>query len=310
MTSSAVGPSSPVSSGVVESPGQRHERRRGVVWFLVLSFGLAWGAWAVALVGGYSLDQPLVQLLTAAFVPALAAITTRAWITGEGFADAGLRPRFRPARRQYVAALAMPLLALPVALLLCAVVGLWSPQPADLIRPAFLLLVVASPLLCLLAAPVFWGEEFGWTAYLRPRLLPGRPVASTFVVGIIWGVWHWPLPFIGYFGPNRYVTELVGSLAMWLVLSVVLEILISWLWFASGSVWPSCLLHGGANLVVSGGMAEVIGQDVNVNVTTIVLCLAYLPLVVWIIVSGHAGGRAPRWGVESTRPAPTATILP
>lgn len=276
--------------------------------FLALAFGLAWGAWALAYAGGYSLDRPVVQLLTAAFVPATAAIITRAWITREGFADAGLRPRVRLARRQYVAALAMPLLVLPVALLVCAAVGLWSPRLADLTSPAFLLLVVGSPLLCLLAAPVFWGEEFGWTAYLRPRLLPGRPIASTFAVGLIWGVWHWPLPFIGYFGPDRDLVELVASLAMWLVLSVVLEFLISWLWFASGSVWPSCLLHGGANLVVSGGMLEMVGQDANVNVTTTVLCLAYLPLVIWIIASGHAGRSA--GAVLSTLPAPSATILP
>ena len=297
------------SSGVPETPGQRHRRRRGVVWFLVLSFGLTWGAWALAHAGGYSLDRPVVQLVTAAFLPALAAIITRACITREGFADAGLRPRLRPARRQYLAALVIPLLVLPVALLLCAGLGLWAPRLADLTSPELLLLVVGSPLLCLLAAPIFWGEEFGWTAYLRPRLLPDRPVASTVAVGVIWGVWHWPLPFLGYFGPDRDVAELVGSLAMWLVLSVVLEFLISCLWFASGSVWPSCLLHGGANLVVSGGMAELIGRDANVNVTTAVMCLAYLPLVIWIIAAGHAGDRAARRDVDSTRPARSSTIL-
>ncbi len=81
--------------------------------------------------------------------------------------------------------------------------------------------------------------------------------------------------------------ELLGSLVMWLVLSVVLEIPISWLWFSSGSVWPSWMLHAGSNLVLASGMTLVHGEDVNI--TTAIMCLAYLPVVVWIIASGHAG---------------------
>ncbi|MFF4878726.1 hypothetical protein [Micromonospora sp. NPDC000668] len=42
---------------------------------------------------------------------------------------------------------------------------------------AVLMLVV--PLL----APLYWGEEFGWTSYLRLRILPGRPLAATLATG-------------------------------------------------------------------------------------------------------------------------------
>lgn len=292
-----------VSSIAVESLAQRRERRRGIRWFLVLAFGLAWGSWAIAYSAGYLLDRPVVQLATAAFAPALAAVITRVGITREGFADAGLRPRFRMATRQYVVAVVTPLLVLPVALMLCAVFAVWEPSVADLAAPGMVVLVVGAPLICLLAAPIYWGEEFGWTAYLRNRLMPGRPVASTFAVGVIWGVWHWPLPFIGYFGPDRDLAELLGSMAMWLVLSVVLEFLISWLWFSSGSVWPSCLLHGGSNLIISGGILEVVGDQGNVSVSAALMCLAYLPLVIWVIASGHVGDRsAARTYVPTSRP--------
>lgn len=273
-----------------ETPTQRRARRRGLSWFLLLAFGLAWVPLVVARSLGYSLDQPVVQLLTMAFAPALAAVITRRWITREGFADAGLGPRLPTAWRQYLAAMLIPVLTLPLAVTIAAVVGVWQPVADDLLDPTLLALLVGAPLICIVTAPIFWGEEFGWTAYLRGRVLPGRPVASTFVTGLIWGVWHWPLPFVGYFGAGRGLGELLGSLAMWLVLSVVLEFLISWLWFSSGSVWPSCLLHAGSNLVLASGMTLVTGDDVNVNVTTAVMCLAYLPIVLWVIASGHAGG--------------------
>ena len=285
-------PTCVVPSLAGESRESRRERLRGVRWFLALAFGITWGAWAGASWAGYSLDQPVVQLATAAFVPALAAVITRLLVTREGFADAGLRPRLRSAWRQYVVAVATSVLVLAFALLLCAVFGVWQPSPASITDSGLVPLMVGAPVLCLLAAPAFWGEEFGWTAYLRNRLMPGRPVASTFAVGLIWGVWHWPLPFIGYFGPGRGLVELLVSLGMWLVVSVVLEFVISWLWFSSGSVWPSCVLHAGSNLVVSAGMIEAHGEGVNVNVSAALMCLAYLPLVVWIIATGHVGDRS------------------
>ncbi|MDH6282550.1 hypothetical protein [Prescottella agglutinans] len=59
-------------------------RKRGVLWFLVLAFAASWVPWAGVWAAGHSLDDLGVQLLTAAFVPALAAIVTRRWITREG----------------------------------------------------------------------------------------------------------------------------------------------------------------------------------------------------------------------------------
>lgn len=60
-------------------------------WFLLLAFGCAWVPWFAVYLAGGSLDDPLIQLLTAAFVPALAACAVRRWITRQGFLDSGLR---------------------------------------------------------------------------------------------------------------------------------------------------------------------------------------------------------------------------
>lgn len=276
---------------LTETTDERHQRHRGLRWFLVLAFAVSWVPLLLAHLLGYTLDQPVVQLLTMAFAPALAAIITRTWVTREGFADAGLRPRVTGAWRQYVVALAVPVLTLPTAVVLAALLGVWEPSLGPLADTELRVLVLGAPLICVLTAPIFWGEEFGWTAYLRGRLLPHRPVLSTFATGMVWGVWHWPLPFVGYFGSGRGFGwgELLGSLVMWLVLSVLLEFLLSWLWFSSGSVWPACLLHAGSNLVIASGMTLVLGEHVNVNLTTALMCLAYAPLVLWIVATGHAG---------------------
>ncbi len=48
-------------------------RRRGLLWFLGPTFGTSWSLWFAAHGAGHSLADPVVQLLTAAFVPAAAA---------------------------------------------------------------------------------------------------------------------------------------------------------------------------------------------------------------------------------------------
>ena len=67
--------------------------KKGVVTYLLITFGLAWVLWEIALRMGVSAENPLFQLaiLPGALSPAVAAIIVRKWVTREGFADAGLR---------------------------------------------------------------------------------------------------------------------------------------------------------------------------------------------------------------------------
>lgn len=257
-------------------------RRRGVRWFLILSFAAAWVPWTAVWLAGRSLDDPVVQLLTAAFIPAVAAIVTRRWITREGFSDAGLRPRLSEAWSSYLIAALLPLGILAIALALAAATGVWDVSARGFERDDLTFAVVAL-VIPVVAAPVFWGEEFGWTAYLRDRLVPGRPVATTFATGLIWGVWHWPLPWVGYFGAGGTARDAVVAMLMWLPLSVLLEFVIGWLWSRSGSVWPSAMLHGGSNLVVALGLERFVARGADASAVTLLMCAAYLPVVACIV---------------------------
>ncbi|MGI5217146.1 CPBP family intramembrane glutamic endopeptidase [Nocardia sp. CA-290969] len=268
-------------------------RRKGIRWFLVLAFAGAWIPWGLAGAAGYSLDDPVVQLMTGAFVaPALAAIITRRWVTREGFADSGLRPRLGPQWRSYLTAAVLPIGVLAAALALAALLGMWRPEPGDFGSGAALFLLLA-PIIPVVAAPIFFGEEFGWTTYLRDRLLPGRPVATTFATGLIWGVWHWPLPWVGYLGAGGSAADAFVAMLMWLPLSIELEFVIGWLWTRSGSVWPPAILHGGSNLVIALGLEVFVGDaGPSGAATTLLMCAAYSPVVAWIIVTTRL--RAPR----------------
>ncbi|MDH6282549.1 CPBP family intramembrane glutamic endopeptidase [Prescottella agglutinans] len=190
----------------------------------------------------------------------------------------------------------MPVGVLVVALAVAAMTGMWDVSAWHFDRDDLVFVAVAS-VVPIVAAPLFWGEEFGWTAYLRDRLVPGRPVATTFATGLIWGVWHWPLPWVGYFGAGGTATDAVVAMLMWLPLSVLLEFVIGWLWGRSGSVWPPAILHGGSNLVVAVGIGRFVDPGAHTNTVTLLMCAAYVPVVA-CIVGASIVSRRRKIGVE------------
>ena len=72
-----------------------YDRTRGILAYVAISFGLAWTLWTPPLL--FAAGDPLFQfaILPGAFAPAVSSFVVRRWVTGEGFADAGLNPRLR-----------------------------------------------------------------------------------------------------------------------------------------------------------------------------------------------------------------------
>lgn len=257
-------------------------RASGLLVFLGLAFGLAWlgmvGAWVL----GYSLVNPLVQL-PFAFAPALAAFVVRRWVTGEGFADAGLRLRLREAWPQYLMAWLGPAALVAATAAVAALFGArLAPLDGQLAGLPGWALVAVLLLVVPLLTPIYWGEEFGWTGYLRQRVFVGRPVAATLATGLIWAVWHYPLAFVGYIEFDNVVV----GLAVWTVSFVCQEVVLSWLRVRSGSVWTASLAHAGNNMV----LALLVGfllVDVDVTMVTVYITIPIAALAAWVLATGR-----------------------
>lgn len=267
-------------------------RLTGVWVFLLLSFGGTWGCLVGARLGlGWSLQNPLVQLMPA-FIPAVGAVVVRRWVTREGFADAGLRPRFRAAGRWYLLSLGVPLLVVVAAVALAALLG-YEVSPAapvlGLPPAAFVLvMLVVVPLL----TPVYWGEEFGWTGYLRPRLFAGRPLPAAIVTGLIWGVWHYPLAFLGYVD---YANVAVGLLT-WTLICVTGQVVLTWLRLHSGSIWTASLWHAEANMVVMLLVSNIVTSGGEPVDPAVVDLLVAVPMAVLCVAIVAGGGLRPAGG--------------
>ncbi|GAA2228962.1 MULTISPECIES: CPBP family intramembrane glutamic endopeptidase [Kitasatospora] len=225
-------------------------RNRGVAVFLALTFGAGW-AWLLLarLILRLSLVNPLAQL-PFALLPAVAAVVVRRWVTHEGFRDAALALRLRQAWPYYLAAWLGPLLLAGAAVGLAAVFG-HRPDLGQLAGAAPGLPGWSIPLLLTVLAavltPLYWGEEFGWTGYLRLRLLPDRPLLSVLLTGLIWAGWHYPLALLGYL----HFAHLAAGLVVWTASILCQECLLAWLRTRSGSIWPAALAHAGNNMVLS-----------------------------------------------------------
>ncbi len=269
-------------------------RTKGLVTYLLISFGVTWTVEITARLMGFSLANPLVQILSLGWIaPAAAAFIVRRWVTREGFADAGLALRMRTAWRHYLAAWLGPLAFTVAAVGVAAALGLWQPTLAplnDLIPGlpwwAFLaVLMLVVPLL----APVYWGEEFGWTSYLRLRIFPGRPLAATLATGLIWAVWHYPLAFLGYieFG------NVALGLLVWTVSFLCQEIILTWLRLRSGSIWTTSVAHAGNNMTLSFLTGIVLGGTIDATVNIAIMTAPMVVVAGWILLSGRYEAQPP-----------------
>lgn len=239
--------------------------------FIAFAFGIAWlVAWVLYRTGGLTPTPYTLILLGAGYMgaPALAHILTRL-VTREGWQGLYLRPNFKKGRLYWLICWIAPVLfsflgmGLFFALFpqyydptLSAVTNLMEQSAAATGQPIPSMdpwvIVLSQTLTALLAAPILnaipiLGEEFGWRAYLQPRLMPLGGRKAMVVMSIIWGLWHAPLIAMGHnYGTSYPGTPWTGILTtIWIMF--ILGTFLGWATLRAGSVWPAVIGHGAFN---------------------------------------------------------------
>jgi membrane protease YdiL (CAAX protease family) len=112
--------------------------------------------------------------------------------------------------------------------------------------------VLSQTLTALIAAPIInaipiLGEEFGWRAYLQPKLMQLGGRKAMLLMGVIWGLWHAPLIAMGH----NYGTEYPGAPWLGIITTIwimfILGTFLGWATLRGGSVWPAVIGHGAIN---------------------------------------------------------------
>ncbi len=261
--------------------------KKRITLFCLLAFGISWSVAFIIFQTGGLVESPVIipelgftlaYILMATaymFAPGLANILTRL-ITKEGWSSLWLKPKLKGSSRYWLVAWVLPgiltvlgavafFLIFPrlfngdLSILQSQIDASYEAAGVnpDLTLSPWLLFIIQA-IQAIILAPILnsistFGEEFGWRAYLMPKLLPLGSKKAVLLSGLIWGVWHWPLILMGYnFGTAYPGAPWLGLLGMvWI--SVGLGIIFSWLTLRSKSIWPAVIAHGGVNGIAAIG---------------------------------------------------------
>lgn len=249
-----------------------------ILIYLAFAFGIAWAIGLIIYLTGGLVDSPvlaevpgairltLATLLLAVgymFAPALAHILTRA-ITREGWQDLNLRPRLRKGWPYWLAGIFLPGILTLIGAAVYFIIYPASFDPslgalsdalgstADQLPISLWTLMVIQVVQAMLLSPILnslftFGEEFGWRGYLQPKLMPLGGRATMLIMGVIWGVWHWPVIAMGHnYGFGYPGAPWTGMLVMvWF--TFVVGTFLGWATLRAGSVWPAVLGHAAVN---------------------------------------------------------------
>jgi len=123
--------------------------------------------------------------------------------------------------------------------------------PAALYLSLALNFMVIGPFLGLI---ISFGEEYGWRGFLQSELIKLGRVRGVFLLGVIWGIWHWPIIWMGYNYPGQPV---LGSILM-VGYCIILAYFLAYAVFKSKGVWTAAYLHALNNQTLGFfGMAVV-----------------------------------------------------
>lgn len=241
---------------------EKTEKKRLYI-YLALSFGLTWLVFFAYILSGNiwardgeisAMDQ-MVSL--GMLVPAVAALLTR-YVTKEGFKLTGedsmlLGISFRDKKWKYfLLAMFIPWIYIELGSLMKII---FSPAAFDFFYPKKFEIseneygvIFMQPLSAIisgsLASFAAFGEEAGWRGYMMPKMIKLWGVRKSIVFGgIIWGIWHWPLTYVGHnFGRDYFGYPFMGF-AMMCLMCIFLGIILTYVTYKSGSIWPAAILH-------------------------------------------------------------------
>jgi membrane protease YdiL (CAAX protease family) len=268
-----------------ESPIYYKTNRTASRWFIYYYFLMTFAYLVGAVVG--SIQPALSTTLSASLlifsVIGLVLLGVLRWRGGsQSFAGSGMA--FGKIRLWLLYGLAMVLLYSLESLLnyafklgtLADITKLLPPgtttnlPPVALLASAFLNAVIIGPFLGLI---ITFGEEYGWRGYLQTELVHLGRIRGVGLLGIIWGVWHWPIIMMGYNYPGQPV---LGPLLM-TAYTVVLAYFLAYAVFKSKGVWTAAYLHALNNQTTSFLMIAVVTpisivMSFGIGIPALVLC--------------------------------------
>ena len=141
----------------------------------------------------------------------------------------------------------------------------------------FFISVIGTPLSAL--ATVF-GEEYGWRGFLQDELVKIGARRGIFLVGLVWGLWHFPIILSGV---HTYPPTWTG-LVLGTVFFILTGFVFSYAVLKTNSIWVAAFMHGVLNSIYTFTLNYLMRPNDNVYSFGLgiygLICLAAIVLLI------------------------------
>jgi len=111
-----------------------------------------------------------------------------------------------------------------------------------------------------------FGEELGWRGYLLKSLSHKNFMTVSLIIGIVWGLWHFPLILIGH----NYPQHPVIGVGMMVIFCILLTPMMIYIVMKSKSVITAAIFHGMNNAIAGISILYIVGgNDITNGITGI-----------------------------------------
>ena len=106
-----------------------------------------------------------------------------------------------------------------------------------------------------------FGEEYGWRNYLVGALREVKFWKAALFIGIVWGIWHFPLILMGHNYPN----EPYWGVLLMVVFCIVMGVIELYFVLKTKSMMPAAIFHGTVNAVSGMVIYFILGGNDFLN---------------------------------------------
>lgn len=124
-----------------------------------------------------------------------------------------------------------------------------------------------------------FGEEYGWRNYLVSALKEKKFVFASIFIGVVWGIWHFPLILLGH----NYPHHSIAGVFMMVIFCVLASFVEMYFVMKAKSVFPAVIFHGTINAVAGLNVIMIKGGNDLLNGLTGLSGFIVMAIVVAVI---------------------------
>ena len=124
-----------------------------------------------------------------------------------------------------------------------------------------------------------FGEEYGWRNYLVDALREKKFVCATVFIGLVWGLWHFPLILLGH----NYPQHSIAGVFMMVIFCVLASFIETYFVIKAKSVFPAAIFHGTINAVAGLNVLVIKGGNDLINGMTGLSGFVVMAIVIMIV---------------------------